>query len=145
MVWSHTQDYNREVLKALTIPTVTANVHRLAASQHRPATRFLAGSWALLPAWLEGAGLGHSFDMVLTAETIYDTESSVQLYHCLLQVSSCKRKVANEIVHSFQCCIYLYTGLEAGRHRACGGKDVLFWLGRGFPRLQAAHGATATH
>jgi len=83
------QDYNREVLTALTIPTVTANVKRVTESQHRPATRFLAGSWALLPAWLDSAGLGHSFDVVLTAETIYNTESSLQLYQCLVQVSSC--------------------------------------------------------
>ncbi len=85
----YAQDYNREVLTALTIPTVTANVKRVADSQHRPATRFLAGPWAFLPAWLESAGLIHSFDVVLTAETIYNTESSLQLYQCLVQVSSC--------------------------------------------------------
>ena len=81
------QDYNEEVLRALTIPTVTANVSRIPASQQPPLTRFLAGSWAAMPAWLRSTGLTNSFDIVLTSETIYSSASSMHLYRTLMQVS----------------------------------------------------------
>ena len=80
------QDFNREVLTALTIPTVAANVSRLPASQKRPVARFMAGSWAAMPAWLRSTGLANSFDIILTAETIYNSASSMDLYQTLTQV-----------------------------------------------------------
>ena len=132
------QDYNREVLTALTIPSVTANVQRVTALQHRPATRFLAGPWALLPAWLESAGLRHSFDVVLTAETIYNTDSSVQLYDCLVQVSACRRQPGNVSMHALQCCSVSTQALKPDGIALVAAKTYYFGLGGGslaFKRL----------
>lgn len=81
------QDYNGEVLSVLTIPSVQANVDRLPAQRHRGELRYFAGSWQALPAFLSASGFLRSYDIVLTAETVYDSTSSLQMYHCLLQVS----------------------------------------------------------
>ena len=93
------QDYNRSVLSRLTIPNVAANAgawatRRAAAAaspgasasspaQQPPRARYFAGSWEALPAVLEGLGLVGSYDMVLTAETIYSLEAMRSLYRCI--------------------------------------------------------------
>lgn len=81
------QDYNRQVLDALTIPNVQANLNRLPAGRHRGEVRYFAGSWQAFPAFLDASGLNKSYDVVLTAETVYDSTSSLQMYQCLLQVT----------------------------------------------------------
>lgn len=70
----------------LTIPNVQANVDRLPTERHRGELRYFAGSWQALPAFLNATGLLHSYDIVLTAETVYDSISSLQMYQCLIQV-----------------------------------------------------------
>lgn len=81
------QDYNSEVLSVLTIPNLQANVNRLPAQRHRGELRYFSGSWQAFPAYLKASGLLHSYDIVLTAETVYDSVSSLQMYQCLIQVS----------------------------------------------------------
>lgn len=87
------QDYNRSVLTTLTIQNVAANASAWAvrgstAGSGSPAgtadaasrARFFAGSWDALPALLEQQGLTHTYDLVLTAETIYSLEAIHSLY-----------------------------------------------------------------
>ena len=45
-----------------------------------------AGSWAGLPGLLQTRGLLGTYDLVLSAETIYSTESQQQLLDCMKQV-----------------------------------------------------------
>ncbi|BDA46890.1 Histidine protein methyltransferase 1 homolog [Coccomyxa sp. Obi] len=86
----HFQDYNREVLMALTIPnvaanTVTADSNRQAEGHSFPRSRFFSGDWATLPTLLEREGLLGTYDMILSAETIYSLDSQQQLLSCIKQ------------------------------------------------------------
>lgn len=49
--------------------------------------RFLAGDWALLGPLLSSLGLANSFDLVVSAETIYSEASMTALFACIKQVS----------------------------------------------------------
>ena len=80
------QDYNGQVLDALTIPNVQANLDRLPMERHRGKVRYFAGSWQAFPAFVDASGLQQSYDVVLTAETVYDSRSSLQMYKCITQV-----------------------------------------------------------
>ena len=75
------QDFNAEVLHALTAPCVAAN---LARARHAsaggppappPRLRFFSGDWGALPPLLPAA----SYDVVLSADTIYCTASQPRL------------------------------------------------------------------
>lgn len=84
------QDYNRSVLTTLTIQNVAANAAAWAvrsgaaaassAAGAAPCARFFAGSWDALPALLTRQGLAQTYDLVLTAETIYSLEAMRSLY-----------------------------------------------------------------
>lgn len=80
------QDYNSHVLHLLTMPNVLANL-RVWSAQHtlppqRP-VRFFSGSWDGLAGLLEQKGLAGSYDLVLTAETIYSPEATRSLLQCI--------------------------------------------------------------
>lgn len=97
------QDYNRSVLTTLTIQNVGANASAWATRRQAAAAsgsgdgsgsggtaadaaaraRYFAGSWDALPALLSHQGLHQSYDLVLTAETIYSLEAMRSLYACI--------------------------------------------------------------
>ena len=103
------QDYNRSVITRLTMQNVAANAsawstrHQAAAASSAAGAaagtangggrqggsgaasraRYFAGSWEALPGLLEERGLQHSYDLVLTAETIYSLEAIQSLYRCI--------------------------------------------------------------
>jgi SAM-dependent methyltransferase len=78
----HLQDYNSEVLELLTIPNARLN----ATEENKEAmerVEFYAGDWGLLTELLPR----HAYDVILTAETIYNVNSLPRLFalikHCL--------------------------------------------------------------
>jgi hypothetical protein len=92
------QDYNRSVIATLTIPNVEANVAAWATRQSATgaapgaaaataggssAARYFAGSWDSLAWELTQRGLDRSYDVVLTAETIYSLAAMRSLYRCI--------------------------------------------------------------
>jgi hypothetical protein len=81
------QDFNAEVLEAVTARNAEANLARLpAATRAGRRARYFAGGWEALPALLRGAGLAGTYDTVLTAETLYCPGSQRALYQAILQV-----------------------------------------------------------
>jgi len=68
------QDYNEEVIEEVTMMNVIAN---LKGVEHQP--RYFCGDWGSLSAI---TGL-HCYDMILTAETIYDSASTLRLITCM--------------------------------------------------------------
>ncbi|KAJ1493896.1 hypothetical protein T484DRAFT_1609845 [Baffinella frigidus] len=70
------QDYNAEVLEEVTVPNVIVNGGE-AAAQRPP--RYFAGDWGSLPA-IAGE---KKYDLVLTAETIYEEKASHRLLLCI--------------------------------------------------------------
>ncbi|RKP07647.1 hypothetical protein THASP1DRAFT_16736, partial [Thamnocephalis sphaerospora] len=96
------QDYNREVLRLVTLPNVLANTtnepemdyatedwHRLTQDTTAQETltktvaarsRFLAGDWATLSTALGASG---QYDLILTAETIYHEASHAKLHDAI--------------------------------------------------------------
>jgi len=85
------QDYNREVLTSLTMPNVAANLQQLPGSCQRPASRFWAGEWRAVAQQLQGEQLAGSYDIVLSAETIYNADSQEALLSCIKQVRARRR------------------------------------------------------
>lgn len=84
----HFQDYNREVLTALTAPNVAANIagnSKQAEGHPFPRPRFFSGDWTTLPMLLESENLLGTYDMILSAETIYRLDSQQQLLNCIKQ------------------------------------------------------------
>lgn len=83
------QDFNAEVLHALTAPCAAANLARAAAAggaaagrgggTQPPQLRFFSGDWGALPALLPRG----SYDLVLSADTIYCTASQPRLLAAL--------------------------------------------------------------
>lgn len=84
----HFQDYDADVVEALTIPVVQENMNLVnLPSQKRCETRFFAGDWGTLSTHvLEGLGLTGTYDIVLTSETIYNVDSMSRLLQCIQQV-----------------------------------------------------------
>ena len=68
------QDYNEEVIAEVTMMNVIAN---LKGVEHQP--RYFCGDWGSLS---DVTGL-HCYDMILTAETIYDSASTLRLITCM--------------------------------------------------------------
>ena len=83
------QDFNAEVLTALTAPNAAANLARSSSSRGggagaaAPALRFIAGDWGGMASLLPAA----SYDVILTADTIYAPATQRRLLalirHCL--------------------------------------------------------------
>lgn len=80
------QDFNKEVLTALTGQNVTANRQRLPKSRRPVSARFFGGDWSTLGSLMASQNLGGSYDIILSAETIYSPESQQQLFDCIKQV-----------------------------------------------------------
>ena len=83
------QDFNKEVLTALTGQNVTANRQRLPKSRRPVSARFFGGDWSTLGSLMASQNLGGSYDIILSAETIYSSESQQQLFDCIKQVRIC--------------------------------------------------------
>lgn len=85
----HFQDYNKEVLRALTIRAVLRNWNEESMSANGLPARFFAGDWGTLGDLLESLDLLGSYDLVLTSETIYSLDSIGRLVGCIKKVSDC--------------------------------------------------------
>ena len=89
------QDYNREVLQTLTAPNAQANWQAWQARQAgagraaRPAARYFSGSWDSFCALLPQLGLAGSYDVVLSAETIYSPAAAASL---LAAIKACLKR-----------------------------------------------------
>ncbi|KAI7828434.1 hypothetical protein BX661DRAFT_143013 [Kickxella alabastrina] len=99
------QDYNRDVLELVTMPNVLVNTvlspaggsmgDEIHADDDTETceididfrrTQFVAGDWSNIEEELRRQGREHSFDLVLTSETIYDTDSYKRLHDLLVCV-----------------------------------------------------------
>lgn len=80
------QDFNKEVLTTLTSQNVTANRQRLPKSRRPVSARYFCGDWSSLGSLLASENLGGTYDMIISAETIYSLESQQQLFDCIKQV-----------------------------------------------------------
>ena len=58
------------------------------AGAKAPVPRFFAGDWAALPGYLQACDLAGSYDLVVSAETIYCMDSLQSLYDCIFAVRS---------------------------------------------------------
>jgi len=83
----HFQDYNKEVLRELTIPSVLGNRNGEIMNANGLPARFFAGDWGTLDLLLESLDLLASYDLVLTSETIYSLDSIGRLVGCIKKVS----------------------------------------------------------
>jgi predicted nicotinamide N-methyase len=90
----HFQDYNKEVLQVLTVPTVAANwaahcARGGAAPLPAPAprARYFSGDWSSYAQLLDALDLQGTYDVVLSAETIYNLAGMRSLYLCIKQAS----------------------------------------------------------
>lgn len=96
------QDYNIEVLREVTIPAVSANWNAyilrnrtaFASSSKDVPARFFSGHWASVERKIEELGLAHSYDVILTAETIYSLDSIASLLSCIWKVRTSLRPIA---------------------------------------------------
>lgn len=82
----HFQDYNKQVVTHLTLPNVQANLAQLPAGATRPTSRYYSGDWAAVGQLLASQGMGGYYDIILTAETIYNEDSQQRLLDCIKQV-----------------------------------------------------------
>ncbi|KAI8468879.1 MAG: hypothetical protein J3K34DRAFT_294897 [Monoraphidium minutum] len=82
----HFQDYNPEVLAALTAPNAAANLGRLPLGGTRRGVRYFAGDWLAVGSLLSSKGLDASYDLVLAAEAIYSPQGASRLLECIKQV-----------------------------------------------------------
>lgn len=86
------QDYNPEVLTELTGPNVLANwdawLLRGSVAPHAKTApvRLFSGDWGSLADLLRDGGRQGSYDLILTAETIYNLESVPSLLNCIKTV-----------------------------------------------------------
>jgi predicted nicotinamide N-methyase len=103
----HFQDFNKQVLQTLTVVNVAANwnAHRMqsvgAAVPNAAPARYFSGSWSALGPLLREQGLAGTYDVILTAETIYSMEALHSLYQCFKEVSAL-------------CYVYLHAQLYDG-------------------------------
>ena len=78
------QDYNTEVLQELTMPNVSSNLEVAAsfADKSYGTVRYFAGDWVNLYDLLEK----HTFDLIITADTVYSVPSLPKLYEIIKYV-----------------------------------------------------------
>lgn len=89
------QDYNTEVLTEITGPTILANWEAwqvrnslgLSRKDESPPARLFSGDWASLSQLLVDSGQQGSYDLVLTAETIYSLGNVPSLLSCMETVN----------------------------------------------------------
>lgn len=104
------QDYNEEVLSAVTRPNVEANLARMPPGGLRPRVRYFAGDWGGLGDLLAVEG---GYDLVLAAETVYERAPSLRFLELL------KRAVAVEGVALVAAKTY-YFGVGGGSREFAG-------------------------
>lgn len=95
----HFQDYNRQVLELVTIPNAFDNINEKVYAK----CRFMAGDWSTVLDHLEEC----RYDIILTSETIYNTEG----YQNLIKIF--KRSLKNDgiVLVAAKTC---YFGLGGG-------------------------------
>ena len=81
------QDFNQEVLTTLTSQNVTVNRQRLPKSRRPVSARYFGGDWGSLSDFMAKENLGGSYDIILSAETIYNVDTQQQLFDCIKQVT----------------------------------------------------------
>lgn len=83
----HFQDYDRQVIEHLTVPIVQENVQQFSRNGGvKQAPRYFYGDWGTLPLLLMSLGLDGMYDLVLTTETIYNSDSIPRLIQCIKKV-----------------------------------------------------------
>lgn len=113
----HFQDYNAEVIRGLTIPNVQANAAQLPGGT--PCARYFAGAWADFGQYCSGNGLGGTYDVILTAETIYDDAGTRQLLQCIKECLKHPDGVAYVAAKSY----YFGVGGSTAAFKELVGKD----------------------
>ena len=79
------QDYNKEVLMSLTVPNILMNVAKNVSQEFTEYTQviskctFFAGDWSNFDTILKQKPVVDKYDIILTSETIYSTESQHKL------------------------------------------------------------------
>eukprot|EP00803_Ostreobium_quekettii_P006016 evm.model.scf_97.11 EVM.evm.TU.scf_97.11 scf_97:131529-133617(+) len=81
----HFQDFNSEVLHALTSVTVAANQGTLPESSQRAKVRYFSGDFRQIPEKLIKEGLGGKYDIILTSETLYCEDTQYPLMEAIRQ------------------------------------------------------------
>lgn len=80
----HFQDYNHEVITCLTMANVHVNSQQYL--KNSPSVRFFAGEWMEVGDLMTTGHLGGYYDIILTSETIYSTDSQATLLECIKRV-----------------------------------------------------------
>jgi hypothetical protein len=88
------QDFNPEALTTLAAPNLFLNMSRnplqtqgsTSSNGVKEDARFFSGDWAKLGSLFETLGMIDSFDLIVTAETVYRRNSMQSLLSCILQV-----------------------------------------------------------
>ena len=83
------QDYNEDVLKRLTARNVALNTGDATAAN----VSYVVGEWSGMRAFLEARGDLHAFDLVLSAETAYQSSNIPSLVDAIHAVRTRKKCV----------------------------------------------------
>ncbi|KAK9861199.1 hypothetical protein WJX84_000747 [Apatococcus fuscideae] len=83
----HFQDFNSQVLMGVTGPNIEANLGALSGEVQQAcgSPRFFAGDWEGVGRLVTKQRSGATYDLVLSAETLYNLESQEILLNCLTQ------------------------------------------------------------
>jgi hypothetical protein len=73
-----------------------------------------AGDWASVGQLLSSQGMGGFYDIILTAETIYNEDSQQRLLDCVKQVRTCHSICSMQTDALFKVCL--------SRVQCCGGR-----------------------
>ncbi|GMH45106.1 hypothetical protein BSKO_13063 [Bryopsis sp. KO-2023] len=82
----HFQDFNAEVLTSLTSANVARNLAQLAPGRRKPMSRFFHGEFGAVADLLCKNGWGANYDLILSAETLYNLDSHASLLLALKQL-----------------------------------------------------------
>lgn len=118
------QDFNPEALTTLAAPNLFLNMSRnplqtqgstpdgsssssSSSNGVKEGARFFSGDWAKLGSLFETLGMIDSFDLIVTAETVYRKNSMQSLLSCILQ---CLKPGGSALI----ACKKMYFGLDGG-------------------------------
>ncbi|XP_068633130.1 histidine protein methyltransferase 1 homolog isoform X2 [Battus philenor] len=76
------QDYNKEVIESVTIPSVLLNIDEELQKDELKKCKFYSGDWASFNKKLP---VGEVYDIILTSETIYNEENYTKLIELFLE------------------------------------------------------------
>ncbi|KAF7993690.1 hypothetical protein HCN44_010285 [Aphidius gifuensis] len=74
----HFQDYNTDVIELMTIPNVLLNLNDRNSINDR--TKFYSGDWGEFTKYFNDKNSNEKYDIILTSETIYNSENHKKLY-----------------------------------------------------------------